>query len=95
VNQLSPLIVKKDWTEEDDALLIAMQFQHKNKWSEMTQYFPGSTANAIKNRFNLLKRKVLTENTTKITQGSCVPIKLAEKRQSKILMKQLIRQVKS
>ena len=74
VNKLSPLIVKKVWNEEDDALLIAMQRQHKNKWSAMTQYFSGSTANAIKNRFNLLKRDGLTEDTTKSSQGSCLPI---------------------
>jgi hypothetical protein len=55
-NFLSPAIIKKDWTSEEDSLLTELVSQNGKKWSKFAQYFPGRTDILIKNRFSLLMR---------------------------------------
>jgi len=65
-NHLAPGISKGNWQPWEDDLIIKLQKEHGNKWSEFTKLIPGRTDNAIKNRFNstiqkMQKEKFVTE----------------------------------
>jgi hypothetical protein len=58
-NQLSPTVLKTDWTDEEDRLLIEYHTTLGNKWARIAELMPGRTDNAIKNRWNSsLKRRL-------------------------------------
>jgi hypothetical protein len=59
-NFLSPTIVKKEWSFEEDRLLENLVSQYGKKWSKFVEYFPGRTNILIKNRFSLLMRHTKT-----------------------------------
>jgi hypothetical protein len=53
---LSPAVVKKEGSYEEDRLLENLVSQYGKKWSKFVEYFPGKTNILIKNRFSLLMR---------------------------------------
>jgi hypothetical protein len=55
-NVLSPFVVQKRWTSEEDDLLINLVKKYGNKWIQFTETFPGRTDVIIKNRYSLLMR---------------------------------------
>jgi hypothetical protein len=56
-NHLSPLVIKSDWTEEEDKVLIECHQKWGNKWSRIAEFLHGRTDNAIKNRWNSSLRR--------------------------------------
>ncbi|OMJ92337.1 hypothetical protein SteCoe_4886 [Stentor coeruleus] len=59
VNHLDPKLNQTPWTDEEEAFLIE---KHKNfgcKWSIISKFFQGRSANSIKNHFYSLIRKNL------------------------------------
>jgi hypothetical protein len=71
VSHLSPEIVDKEWTIEEDIKLVNLQAQFGNKWSQISKFFVGCPPNVVKNRFNCLKRKT---SSTKINLVPTLPI---------------------
>ena len=51
-NYLSPDFYNDKWTHEDDELLLQKHNEFGPQWSKMVHFFPGKTANNIKNRWN-------------------------------------------
>jgi hypothetical protein len=59
-NFLSPNIIHKDWTTDEDLLLENLVSQQGRKSSKFVNYFPGRTDILIKNRYSLLMRHLKT-----------------------------------
>lgn len=49
---MDPAIIKKQWTLEEDKMLMNLYQIHGKKWSLIARSIPGRTDNTIKNRFN-------------------------------------------
>lgn len=57
VNQLSPYINRKEWTKEEDKLLLSLFLELDTNWKQMEKSFVKRPANMIKMRWKALKRK--------------------------------------
>lgn len=55
--KLSPEIVQKDWSDNDDQHLLDLQRQYGNKWATIAKFLPGRSPTAIKNRWHCLIRR--------------------------------------
>ena len=58
MSHISPDLKNPDWTQAEDKELERLHALYGNKWAKLTAFFPGRPPNAIKNRWNLLKRKM-------------------------------------
>jgi hypothetical protein len=64
INHLDPSNIKLPWSEEEDCILLRAIIQAQkagkegNRWVEMSSLFSGRSENAVKNRWNCLKKKV-------------------------------------
>ena len=62
-NHLDPSIKKKNWTRNEDAILIEAQSKLGNKWTEIAKLLSGRPPNAVKNRWNSnLKKYIITDS---------------------------------
>ena len=58
-NHLCPTVLKSDWTQKEDEILIECQHKWGNKWAKIASLLPGRTDNSVKNRWNSsLKRRL-------------------------------------
>jgi hypothetical protein len=64
MNYLSPSILKRSWTDEEDELLLQQVIVNGPVWVEMTKYFPGRTDAHLKNRYLVLMRRARKNRKT-------------------------------
>jgi hypothetical protein len=56
VNKISPMVNRKTWADEEDAILIDYQREHGNEWAQIARLLPGRSPTHVKNRWQWLKR---------------------------------------
>jgi hypothetical protein len=56
MNQLCPSLNKDNWTPQEDMVLVQQQRIYGNVWSQIAQFLPGRSPNAVKNRWSWLSR---------------------------------------
>jgi hypothetical protein len=58
VNHLDPELKKGEWTDDEEAILIAMHQHHGNRWANISKHLPGRSDNDVKNHwYSTIKRK--------------------------------------
>lgn len=55
--QLSPNIVKRKWTVEEEAFLLEKYNELGAKWVKLTSFFEGRSPNDLKNRIKLIQQR--------------------------------------
>jgi hypothetical protein len=58
MNSLDPDLVLAPFTEEEDRTIVAFHAQYGNKWEKIAATVRGRSANAIKNRWHFVQRKM-------------------------------------
>lgn len=61
MNQLQPSLKKKNWTANEDRMILKAQRNMGNKWSLIASRLPGRTDNSVKNRYNSTLRRAIRE----------------------------------
>ena len=78
-NCLNPDLVKGEWTEEEDFLIMFFYEKCKGSWKKIVSLFNGRIENSIKNRFYSKLRKHATKKMNpKERRRLCPKIKLHE-----------------
>ena len=62
---LCPTVNHSPWTEDEDVLLLQKVHEMGKRWSDMSKFFNGRTANAIKNRYHLHLRGHFNDSRNK------------------------------
>lgn len=61
MNQLNPNLKKKNWTSNEDRIILRAHSSLGNKWSAIAHLLPGRTDNSVKNRFNSTLKRAMKE----------------------------------
>lgn len=72
--QLDPSLNHKEFTPQEDAIIILQHQANGPYWAKIAAYLPGRSACAIKNRFNWLSRRHLPQRMNKFILSGTTPM---------------------
>jgi len=73
VNHLDPALKKGEWTDDEEAMLIALHEHHGNRWANIAKQIPGRSDNDVKNHwYSTIQRKF--QQHGKDVSYSCVRV---------------------
>jgi len=56
-NYLNPLLEKRDWTQEEDDIIIEKHMEVGCHWNVISRLLKGRSGNSVRNRFLVIQRK--------------------------------------
>jgi len=72
VNHLDPNLKKGEWTDDEEAILIALHEHHGNRWANIAKQLPGRSDNDIKNHwYSTIQRKFQQHGQDVRTSNDC------------------------
>lgn len=79
VNHLDPALRKGEWTDDEEAILIAMHQQYGNRWANIAKNLPGRSDNDVKNHwYSTIQRKFSTHGKDKLTEAAVQQVQLMQ-----------------
>jgi hypothetical protein len=66
LGQLSPSVLKANWTNDEDRRLLSEHVVHGNQWAAIAQSLPGRSSISVKNRWNWLLRHGVPQRFSQI-----------------------------
>lgn len=71
VNHLNPELKKGEWTDDEEAILIAMHQHHGNRWANISKQLPGRSDNDVKNHWYSTIQRKFTQHGQEVRSACC------------------------
>uniref|UniRef100_A0A7S2UHY9 Uncharacterized protein n=2 Tax=Attheya septentrionalis TaxID=420275 RepID=A0A7S2UHY9_9STRA len=77
VNHLDPDLKKGEWTDDEEAVLIALHQTHGNRWANISKQLPGRSDNDVKNHwYSTIQRKFQQHGKDKLTNAALQQVQI-------------------
>ena len=77
VNHLDPELKKGEWSDDEEAILIALHEHHGNRWANIAKQLPGRSDNDVKNHwYSTIQRKFQQHGKDKLIQAALQQVQL-------------------
>ncbi|KAL7579924.1 hypothetical protein ACA910_004925 [Epithemia clementina (nom. ined.)] len=79
VNHLDPELKKGEWTDDEEAILIAMHEHYGNRWANIAKNLPGRSDNDVKNHwYSTIQRKFAQHGKDKLIEAAVQQVSLMQ-----------------
>mmetsp|Transcript_7929 Transcript_7929/g.9082 ORF Transcript_7929/g.9082 Transcript_7929/m.9082 type:complete len:568 (+) Transcript_7929:398-2101(+) len=77
VNHLDPDLKKGEWTDDEEAILIALHEHHGNRWANIAKQLPGRSDNDVKNHwYSTIQRKFQQHGKDKLISAALQQVQM-------------------
>lgn len=77
VNHLDPELKKGEWTDNEEAILIALHEHHGNRWANIAKQLPGRSDNDVKNHwYSTIQRKFQQHGKDKLISAALMQVQV-------------------
>mmetsp|Transcript_25251 Transcript_25251/g.35398 ORF Transcript_25251/g.35398 Transcript_25251/m.35398 type:complete len:571 (+) Transcript_25251:3-1715(+) len=79
VNHLDPELKKGEWTDDEEAVLIALHENHGNRWANISKQIPGRSDNDVKNHwYSTIQRKFQQHGKDKLVSAAVQQVQMMQ-----------------